>query len=80
MEKADKKINFRYTIAAVVVGFSVLLVIASFIAPPLAILDNSILAALGEFLAFAGSCLGFHTSYEKKKIELEREYREKQSE
>lgn len=75
--KSDKDIHIRYVIAASVVAFSVVLIIASFAVPPTGVIDNSVLAALGEFLAFAGSCLGFSTSYEKKKLDIEKEINEK---
>ena len=56
MEKVFQKIkkcivgNFWFHIFAI---FSMVLIAASFICPPLAVIDSSVLAAVGEVFAFA---------------------------
>ena len=56
MEKVFQKIkkcivgNFWFHIFAI---FSMVLITASFICPPLAVIDSSVLAAVGEVFAFA---------------------------
>ncbi len=44
--------------------FSLLLIIASFLLPPMAIIDSSVLAALGEILGF-GTLITFTESLER---------------
>ncbi|MBP5583293.1 MAG: hypothetical protein J6X43_04995 [Bacteroidales bacterium] len=67
-----KEINIRFILAAVVVAFGILLIVAGFIVPPTGVIDASVLTAFGEALTFAGSVLGIDTSYRKKKLDIQR--------
>lgn len=63
--------NLKLIIAAVVVTVGCSLLIASFVVPPLGVVDNSVLAALGELLTFAGACLGMREYYALRGRELD---------
>lgn len=45
--------------------FGILLIIASFIVPPLGIVDNSVLTAIGEIFTFVGAYAGFDVVYRR---------------
>jgi hypothetical protein len=47
------------------VVFGMLLFVASFVVPPLGIIDNSILVAGGEVFTFAGSIIGIDYHYKE---------------
>ena len=45
--------------------FGILLIIASFIVPPLGVVDNSVLTAIGEIFTFVGAYAGFDVVYRR---------------
>lgn len=45
--------------------FGILITIASFIVPPLGVIDNSVLTAIGEIFAFAGAISGIDVIYQR---------------
>lgn len=45
--------------------FGILLTIASFIVPPLGVVDNSVLTAIGEIFTFVGAYAGFDVVYRR---------------
>ncbi len=53
-------------LAALIVVMGCLLLIASFIAPPLGVIDPTILTAFGEALTFAGALCGVDYHYKSK--------------
>ena len=63
-ETTRLKTMLRAAVTTAVLGG--VLVIASFIVPPTGVIDNSVLAALGELLTFSGSCFGIDTNYKLK--------------
>lgn len=56
----DKK---QFWIAVALIIFGMILFIASFIVPPVGVIDNSILVASGEVFTFAGSIIGIDYKY-----------------
>lgn len=64
--KEINKLNLQLIIAVVLVIFGVGLLVASFIVPPLGIIDSSILVAYGETLTFVGALVGIDYSYKFK--------------
>jgi len=69
MEKNDntrRKLTLQLTMAVVLVIVGSGLLIAGFICPPLAVIDNSILVAFGEILTFVGALFGVDYHYKFK--------------
>ena len=58
----DKK---QFWIAVMLILFGILLFTASFIVPPLGVIDSSILVASGEVFTFAGSIIGIDYKYKE---------------
>ena len=50
--------------------FGVILIIASFLCPPMGIIEASVLAAIGEIFTFSGSLIGIDYHYKFKKFEI----------
>ena len=48
----------RFLIAALLVVFGILLIIAAFVVPPTGVIDPTVLTAYGETLTFAGALFG----------------------
>ncbi len=65
MQKSTKN-TLQLLVAVILVAFGILLIIASFIVPPLGVLDSSVLVAYGETLTFAGSIIGIDYNYKLK--------------
>lgn len=53
-----KEKDIKNIVSVGVLVFGILLIIASFIVPPLGIVDNSVLAALGEVFTYTGAICG----------------------
>lgn len=66
---SDKDITLRIVVAALITMFGCMLLVMSFITPPLGEIHPSVLAAIGEVLTFAGALFGIDTSYKKKLID-----------
>lgn len=65
MKKGTKN-SIQLWLAVALVVFGMALLTASFVCPPLAIIDASVLTALGEILTFAGSLIGLDYNYRLK--------------
>jgi len=61
-----KKEEIQLIVACLLVVLGAGLLIASFIVPPLGIIDNSVLVAFGEIATFAGSLFGIDYHYKYK--------------
>ncbi len=57
------KKNFQLITALALCCFGCLMLIAGFIAPPLAEIHHSVLIAFGEILTFSGSLIGIDYHY-----------------
>jgi len=64
--KELNKLSLQLGIAVVLVIFGIGLIVASFIVPPLGVIDNSVLVAYGETLTFVGALIGVDYSYKFK--------------
>lgn len=53
-----RRISVQIRCGVVVFMVGIVLVLAGFLAPPLGVIDSSVLIALGEILTFAGALLG----------------------
>ena len=60
------KKHSQVLLSVVLVCFGVILIIAAFIAPPLGVIDPTVLTAFGEILTFAGSLIGIDYHYRYK--------------
>lgn len=69
-----KRLNIQLWLSVVIVIFGLVMLSASFVVPPLGVIEASVLAALGELLTFAGSLMGIDYSYKFKryKTDIER--------
>ena len=68
--KNKTKTNIQLILGFALAIFGMVLLITSFILPPLAIIDSSVLAATGEVFAFAGCLLGVDYTYKLKMYKL----------
>ena len=59
--------RLQLIIAAVLCCFGCLMLVAGFIAPPLAEIHHSVLIAFGEILTFSGSLIGIDYKYRYRK-------------
>lgn len=64
--KGLDKLSIQLVLAIVLIIFGIALLTASFIVPPLGIIDSSILVAYGETLTFVGALVGVDYSYKYK--------------
>ena len=65
MTKANK-LSIQLGLAVTLVIFGIVLIVASFIVPPLGVIDSSVLVAYGETLTFVGALIGVDYSYKFK--------------
>ena len=67
------KLSIQLGLAVALVIFGIGLIVASFIVPPLGVIDSSVLVAYGETLTFVGALIGVDYSYKfKTKENLDR--------
>lgn len=72
-------VKSRIVMSWVLVVVGLILLIASFVAPPLGVINASVLAAFGEIATFAGALIGINFNYQLKLKEMELQ-REKKNE
>ena len=53
-------------LATLLVAFGVILITMGFYAPPVGVIDASVLTAFGEILTFAGALFGIDAKYQTK--------------
>ncbi len=53
-------------LATLLVAFGVILITMGFYAPPVGVIDASVLTAFGEILTFAGALFGIDAKYKSK--------------
>lgn len=63
----------QINIAAMLVLFGVLLIMAAFIVPPLGYIDPTVLTAFGELLTFAGSLIGIDYHYRYRMVNAQKD-------
>lgn len=69
MPKKVKEFISRYNLSITVLIFSMVFLVAGFVCPPLGIIDNSVLVALGELFGFTAAICGLDTYRSTKGIE-----------
>jgi len=75
MEKAFTKAEkIKLYLCVALCCFATLMLACAFIVPPTGIIDQSVLIALAEILAFSGSLAGINYTYSTRMRELELKY------
>jgi hypothetical protein len=64
--KEVNKLSLQLSMAVILVIFGIALITASFIVPPLGVIDSSVLVAYGETLTFVGALVGVDYTYKYK--------------
>lgn len=62
---AKAKLDIKMKICVIVLIVGILLIIASFIVPPLGVVDNSVITAVGEIFTFTGAFTGIDVVYQR---------------
>lgn len=70
-----QKMTIQLWLGAFIALFGVALLIAAFFCPPLAIIDASVLTAVGETFTFSGALIGIDYTYKFKHYEQMERYR-----
>lgn len=65
-QRVSHRLRLQLALAVTLATFGCLLIIASFIVPPLGIIDSSVLVATGEIFTFSGSLIGVDYHYKYK--------------
>lgn len=63
------KLNLQLWLGFILAVFGCILICASFLVPPLGIIDASVLAAVGEVFTFSGALIGIDYHYRHKQFE-----------
>ena len=71
---AEKKNLFQTICSGLVLIAGLVLIFLSFFAPPIGVIDPSVLTAFGEALSFVGAVWGIATNSNRKLYEIERKY------
>ena len=66
--KKKQHINAQLYLGFFLAIFGVVLIIVSFIVPPMGVIDASVLAAIGEVFTFSGALIGVDYHYKYKTI------------
>lgn len=72
----EQKMTIQLWLGVALAIFGVILIIASFLCPPMGVIDASVLAAIGEVFTFSGSILGIDYHYKYKRFQAEYSERE----
>lgn len=66
----EQKMTIQLWLGVALAIFGIILIIASFLCPPVGVIDASVLAAIGEVFTFSGSILGIDYHYKMKNNEI----------
>ena len=66
----EQKMTIQLWLGVSLAIFGIILIIASFICPPLGLIETSVLTAIGEIFTFSGSLIGIDYHYKYKKYEI----------
>lgn len=72
----EQKMTIQLWLGVALAIFGIILIIASFLCPPVGVIDASVLAAIGEVFTFSGSILGIDYHYKMKNNEINIKYKE----
>ena len=68
----EQKMTIQLWLGVLLAVFGIVMLIISFLVPPLGIIDSSVLAAIGEVFTFSGSLIGIDYVYKYKYMKYER--------
>jgi len=71
--KKQTKYNIQLWLGFMLALFGIILIITSFIVPPLGVIHSSVLAAVGEVFTFSGALIGIDYHYKQKRYNEEHE-------
>jgi len=71
-----KKHNVQLILGVILAIFGIILIVTSFIVPPLGIIHSSVIASVGEIFTFSGSLLGIDYAYKLKMYKLNKDKEE----
>ena len=66
----EQKMTIQLWLGVSLAIFGIMLIIASFMCPPLGLIETSVLTAIGEIFTFSGSLIGIDYHYKFKKYEI----------
>lgn len=72
----EQKMTIQLWLGVALASFGIILIIASFLCPPVGVIDASVLAAIGEVFTFSGSLIGIDYHYKMKNNEINIKYKE----
>lgn len=72
----EQKMTIQLWLGVALASFGVILIIASFLCPPVGVIDVSVLAAIGEVFTFSGSLIGIDYHYKMKNNEINFKYKD----
>lgn len=72
----EQKMTIQLWLGVALASFGIILIIASFLCPPVGVIDASVLAATGEVFTFSGSLIGIDYHYKMKNNEINIKYKE----
>lgn len=70
----EQKMTIQLWMGVLLTIFGVMLLVASFLVPPLGVIHASVLAAVGEIMTFSGCLMGLDYHYKYKRFEDFKEY------
>lgn len=74
----EQKMTIQLWLGVALAISGIVLMIVSFLVPPLGVIDGSVLAAIGEVFTFSGALIGIDYNYKTKHYRIQREYDEKE--
>ena len=73
MGRKFKEVFDKYTVSVIIAFIGVAFFVASFIVPPLGVIDTSVMTAMGELFAFTAAIAGIHQYGQNAKIKYLKE-------
>ena len=73
MGKKFKEVLDKYTFSVIIAFIGVAFFVASFICPPLGIIDTSVMTAIGELFGFTAAISGIHQYGQNARLKYNKE-------
>ena len=64
------KLNLQLYLGCLLAIFGMIMLIISFLVPPIGVIDASVLAAIGEIFTFSGALIGIDYHYKSKQNQI----------
>ena len=72
----EQKMTIQLWLGVALAIFGIILIVASFMCPPVGVVDASVLATLGDVFTCSGSLIGIDYHYKMKNNEIKYKYKE----